>query len=85
MMGKNWISISYAQIRLRTCLTILGFSKSYVKWKICIFKLKTNSKSDKEKHTLDLDVLESNPHGEDEERSCKSLINPKFFVRWLAN
>ena len=44
-----------------------------------------NLKSDKEKHTLDLDVLKSNPHDEDEERSCRSLINPKFFVRWLEN
>ena len=34
-------------------------------------------------HTLYLDVLESNPHGEDEDRNRKSLVNPKSSSWWL--
>ena len=30
---KMDLSVSQAQIRLGTCKTILGFSKSYVQWK----------------------------------------------------
>ena len=40
MMGKNWISISYAQIRLRTCLTILGFSNPMDNGKFAFLNLK---------------------------------------------
>ena len=31
-------------------------------------------------HTSDFDVPKSNPHGEDEDRNCKSLVNPKSFT-----
>ena len=48
--------------------------------KKCSFKLKTNLENTSETHTLDSDVPELNPHDEDEERSCKSLVNPKFSV-----
>ena len=34
-------------------------------------------------HTSNSDVLESNPHGEDEDRNHRSLVNPKFSIRWL--
>ena len=51
--------------------------------KKCNFKLKTDLENTSETHTLDSDVPELNPHDEDEERSCKSLVNPKFSVWWL--
>ena len=36
-------------------------------------------KSANESHALDSDVPESNPHGEDEDQNCRSIVNPKFF------
>ena len=52
-------SIFRAHIKLGTFLTILGFPKSNArqKKKIYIFKLKMDSKSANEKHTLDSNVL----------------------------
>ena len=32
-----------------------------------------------------MDVPESNPHGEDKDRNCKSLVNPKSSARWLES
>ena len=39
--------------------------------------------NDNDKCTLDSDVLKSNPRGENEKQSCRSLINPKFSTQWL--
>ena len=61
------LSVSQAWIKLGTCLTILSFSKSYARWKKIIFKLKKDLESANKKYTLDLDVLKSNPRGEDKE------------------
>ena len=38
-------------------------------------------KSANENHTSYLDVLESSPHGKDEDQNHRSLVNPKSFVR----
>ena len=59
------------------------FSKSYAHWKNIIFKLLSDSESANENYTSDSDVLESNPCGEDEERNCRSLVNPKSFAQYL--
>ena len=40
-----------------------------------------DSKSVKENHTLDSDVPESNPHGENEDRNSRSLVNLKSSTR----
>ena len=72
------LSVSQTWIRLRAYLTILGFSKSYAQQKNCIFKHEIYSKNANEKHSLDLNITESNPHDDNEERSHRSLINPEF-------
>ena len=77
---KMDLSVSQAQIRLGTCKTILGFSKSYVQWKKnCIFKLFMDLKYANENHTWDLDVFESIPHVKDEEWSHRKSLKPKVF------
>ena len=46
-----------------------------------MFILEKDLKSANENHTLDSDVLESNPHGEDEDWNSKSLINSKNQIK----
>ena len=45
--------------------------------KYYFFTLKKKLKSAKENHTLDSNVPESNPHGEDEDQNHRSLVNMK--------
>ena len=40
-------------------------------------------KSDNKNHTSYSDVPKSNPHGEDEDRKRRSLVNSKSSTRWL--
>ena len=72
------LSISQAQIKLRTCITILSLFKiQCTTEKITFLYFKRIQKVLKKNHTSDLDVPESNPHDEDEDQNCRSLINLK--------
>ena len=46
-----------------------------------IFKLNKDLKNVNKNHTRDSNVPKSNPRSDDEERSCKSLINLKSFAQ----
>ena len=50
--------------------------------KFAFLNMKYIQKNANEKHSLDLNITESNPHGDNEERSHRSLIKPEFSTQW---
>ena len=46
-----------------------------------IFTLYKDSESSNKNYSFNLDVLKSNPHGEDEDRNHRSRVNPKSSTR----